>query len=628
MSKFFVPSALFVVLFFLFFTERAEADLSPRLLANEQQLEQIRQAVRQPGTMHAEALAAMRARVDRGFDAYRSGWGPANPRADYLNSWWAREAALVYRLTGDRRYAETALRALRQTPDAGVRQMGLWRAQLSLGHAFAYDWAGEAWSEADRKWVHDRMIAALDAWPRFGHTNLGGDRGSNWAAITRGAELILLVGAREEGNRADRVRFLKNDLSRHIRSAYGSLGYTQEGLGYKSFTAHFLYPAALVTEQVLDDSSLADALRQRTPWRMIMYGAAFAYGEFDEARRYFPYYTQTSVSNPFFTPEGMTSVMWGFVSDEDAPYYKHFYDRLAGQQSTLAPAYRYDYSRAGATYALLLYPIALESKDPSGVWPAAVADNRGYYWYRNRWRDDQDTLGLIMADTNWHGRAWNNEEALSLGLFSHGTLFLHGPGTGARPEPSQFSTVLVDGNRPTNNRTGERVSFETEQDRAYIVVGGGAAYRALGLNRIHRHLLVDFTGRGGVSSLFSTLDRFEADGRREVAWHANLSHERAHRLRLTAGSESGRRSFLIRGEGDSYVKGWVLHPSNPQVAAGNNLAIGLQADKGDIWIVYVTGTGRPPVAQITGQGMQSRLTLPGAVVSFDAEKERVMVSDR
>ncbi len=601
---------------------------APRIMVDAGRIAGIREAATEAGSHHAEAIEAMKQRIEQGASAYRPGFHEDDE--NYFNSWLAREAALAYLLTDDVDYAETALEALRALPDAGSDQgSGLARAQRSVAFAFAYDWAGMGWDEDERQWARDQMNEALDAWPDFSHTNLGHPRGSNWVAVVRGAELILLIAAGEEEARADRLDSLVSDLRQHINVGYGSLGYTQEGLGYKNYGASFLFPAALVLEDVVGDGALADPIRGMESWRMAMYGASFGYGSIDEHRRKMPYYPQSGVSNPYFYEEGLTSLLWGFVSRADAPYYKHFYDRITGVKSPLEPGYKYDPHRAATTWAVLLYPLDVESRDPSGGWPAAVEDTRGYYWYRNRWQDENDTLGLLMADTNHHPRAWNQPEALAISLYSKGTLFFGGPGRGR--DATDFTSINVDGERPTGNPTGERVSFETEDDTAYIVVGGGAAYREVGLDRIRRHLKVDFTGRSGTDALFSSLDRFEADGERTITWHANLSPEWQPQMKVEVIEESGRPAFVLRRDDnpDAYLKGWVLHPADAEVEGdSDSLKISTEKRDGDIWVVWTTGDGDPVTADIERRGLESRLIVGDAVIEFDGEAERVRSRDR
>ncbi|MCC5806022.1 MAG: hypothetical protein JJU00_06800 [Opitutales bacterium] len=597
-----------------------------RLFATAERLEAIRAAAAVPGSHHAEVVGAMRARADAGASAYRGGFH--EDRADYLNAWYAREAALLYLVTDEQQYADKALEALQAISGGGITHSnGLWRAAVTLGFAFAYDWAKEGWSESDREWVRERIEAGLDQWPSFSHPNFQNPGASNWVAVCRSAELLLILAAGEETERASRMDSLIFLLDRHSGVAYGSAGYTQEGLGYKNYGGSFLYPAALALEEVTGNTALSAPLRDRAPWRMMMYAVSFAYSSLDAHRRDMPIYPFTGVANPDFYEEGLLSTLLGFVDGHaDAPYYRHFYDRVTGVVSPLPPAAKYDQHRAGTTYALLFYPTEGESADPTGLWPAAIEDNHGAHFFRNRWRDTHDTLGNLMADNDHQPRAWNAEETLAMSLFSNNSLFFHGPGTGTSV-PTNYTSILVDGARPTNNETGRRVSFATDTDTADIVVESGSAYNHLGMvEPIRRQLVVDFRGRrDNGSALFSSFDAFTADQTRTVTWHANLTSPRATAIQLTVGSEGGRASFLLRGNGESYLKGWVMHPANASVTTdGGNLGIHTEAQAGEIWVAWMTGDGTPPTGEIAGTGLDARLTVDGSELRFDADAGRVV----
>ena len=597
-----------------------------RLFATAERLEAIRGAAAVPGSHHAEAVAAMRARADAGAAAYRGGFH--EDRTDYLNAWWAREAALLYLVTDEPQYADKALQALHAISGGGITHSnGLWRAAVTLGFAFAYDWAKEGWSESDRAWVRERIDAGLDQWPSFSHPNFQNPGASNWVAVCRSAELLLILAAGEETQRASRLDRLIFLLDRHTGVAYGSAGYTQEGLGYKNYGGSFLYPAALALEEVTGNTALSAPLRDRAPWRMMMYAVSFAYSSLDAHRRDMPVYPFTGVANPDFYEEGLLSTLLGFVDGHgDAPYYRHFYDRATGVVSPLPPAFKYDQHRAGTTYALLFYPTEGASADPTGLWPAAIEDSHGAHFFRNRWRDTHDTLGNLMADSDHQPRAWNAEETLAMSLFSNNSLFFHGPATGTSV-PTNYTSILVDGARPTSNETGRRVSFAAGNETADIVVDSGSAYHHLGMAQpIQRQLVVDFRGRrDNGSALFSSFDQFTADQTRTITWHANLTSPRATAVQLTVGSESGRASFLLSGNGDAYLKGWVMHPANASVTTdGGNLGIHTEAQSGEIWVAWITGEGTPPTGEVTGTGLGSSLTVDGSEVRFNAGSGKVV----
>ncbi len=616
------PLAAALLALGLVVTASAEApDPQALLFMTEARVAEMRQAIARPRTHHAEAFAAMKARVDEGsLRPYEPGFHADNNA--YLASWRAREAAMLYRLTGDRRYAQAAIQSLREhTRDAGTSGSGLARAQTSAGHAIAYNWAGEAWSAEDRRWVEDRMKTALDAWPRFGHPNLGHSRGSNWVAVTRGGELILLLGAGEQVARADRLNFLVRELERHIQSGYGSIGMSQEGVGYMSYGASFLFSSALALES-RGDSRLTDRLRRIEPWKSLMFAGAFSYtGRHDDRARFL----QSGVAGGNFYEEGWASLTLGLAPEEVLPYVVHWYDRHTGVRNPRPPAIKYDSHRAGTTFALIYYPERLESRDPTGAWPPAVGDNRGYYFFRNRFADANDIQISVMADTNHHSHAWNQPEATAINVLAFGNHFIAGPAT--EREPQYYSTLHVDGqNNRGGNDTGERILFEPDDRGGYVIVGGGRKYAELGLSKLHRHARVDFTVQPS-TAVFSTLDLIEADGTHTYTWNANVGpRDDDEGIRVASAQEGGRPAFLLTGANQGYVKGWVLHPADARIEAeAGRLQIHTRGQNAQIWVAMAVGQGTPPAGAVQGQGLQSVLQVGQIRVRYDAEAERIRV---
>ena len=62
----------------------------------------------------------------------------------------------------------------------------------------AYDWCYNTWSQDQREYVKDVLKRSLDVWPKYSHSQLQVDRGSNWAAVCRGAELVMLLASYED----------------------------------------------------------------------------------------------------------------------------------------------------------------------------------------------------------------------------------------------------------------------------------------------------------------------------------------------------------------------------------------------------------------------------------------------
>lgn len=605
----------------------------PRLFVDAGRLQALRAAIEQPGTHHYEAFRAMKDRVDaanwRVYDA-----NPDDGNWNYARSWLAREAALTYLLTGTRRYAQIAydaLYAIHNDPDPDGRlpeaSYGLARAMTGMGFAIAYDWAYHGWTPDQRAYVRQHIEVALDAWPDYHHANLETDHlGSNWVAVCRGGELVMMLAAYEEEERARRYRRLKQALLQHMETAYGPSGWSQEGIRYISYASQFLLPALYATQSIGDTDF--DAALASIQWHRLQ----MAVGAFTPTRHHLMSGVDTRSG---LDDQGWTSLLLNAVPDAEQPYYRFFYDRHMGVLAPNRPPEKYDPYRAGTTWALLYYPEDVPAANPSGSLRRTLFDaEKGMYYFRNRWADARDILVSMAGDYTHHSHAWDTREAFQLGLVAYGTPFIGGPGkagTDADREAARgYSTLLVDG-RPfaEGGRVGAPVVAEADSaGGGYVVVDGGEKYEALGLRAARRHLMVRFP-EGPPGAILSTFDRVAADTARTFTWQLNLGGaEGDDGLRVGRGrGSSSAATFVLRGDGPSFVKGWVLHPAEAIIERGDPLRVHVTGTDAAIWVVMVVGTGTPPDGQVTGTGRNAVLQLANQRVRYDAEANRIRLLD-
>lgn len=597
----------------------------PRLWLAGDDVTQLRTLVNTPGTMQAQAYALMKARVDQPEGAYGEG------NSEYRFSYRAQEAAMLAVLASDKaeqkKYADIAydmigeIYASKYTPLEGS---GLARAMQSKGLAVSYDWLHDIWTPEQVKDVEGKIDTALDAWTKFGHANLGAQKASNWVAVTRGGEMMLLLARGGDKTRADRYKRVKGDLLTHIRNGYGSLGVSQEGIGYTEYPGGFLLPAVLAARDA-GDAELFNAAQKKDWPTLAMYAHSFQ----GRDRKML----MTGVAHSSNYNEGWASLLMGMTSDEQRPYFTWWYDRHMGAKSVMGPNEKFDGERAGTLWALVYYPHDPRPKDPTGVLPPAVGDDRGHYFFRNRWQDADDILTSVMADKVNHDKAWDQSEALAINLMAYDARFIGGPGK--TRESNVFSTLLVD---PAKNdkwggkggkATGQVVAFDANEHGGYAIVGGGAVYKNVGVDDVKRHTLVRFSDPKTNAAVISTLDRIQSTGEHEYVWQANLgSEEDDGGIKVETGSESGRPTFTLRGGDKGFVKGWVVAPADAKLGdAGDPVRITTTGSNADIWVVLYTGQGEPPSASVTGQGLESSVTLGKSTLRYDAATERLSVGE-
>lgn len=593
----------------------------PRLFVDRPRLERLRAAIERPGTHHYEAFRALKDRVDQAdWRVYDN--DPDDGNWNYYRSQLAREASLAYLLTEKRRYAQIAfdaLRAIHKDPDPDGRipedNYGLSRATTGIGFAFAYDWAYHGLTPDQRSYLREKIEIALDAWPSYHHANLETDHmGSNWVAVCRGGELIMMLAAYEEEERAARYRKLKTWLLQHMETAYGPSGWSQEGLGYVSYAGLFLLPAVYATQSVGDTAF--DEQMDSIAWHRLKMAVA----TLPKSHRLM---SGVDTGSEGGGNQGWTSLVLNAVPEAHRPYYTYFYDHHMGIDAPGPPSEKYDHERAGTIWSLLYHPIEASPENPTGEVSRTLFDEeKGMYYFRNRWKDLSDVLVSMAGDYTNHSNAWDVPEAFQLGIVAHGTLFAGGPGKSF--EHRRFSSLLVDGRayKEDGGETGAPVFAEADgTGGGYVVVDGGEKYRSLGVETARRHLMVRYP-ETGPDAVLSTLDRVQADSSHTYTWQ--LSHDDKGEDPEARPVETSQPStFVLRGNNDSYLKGWVLRPSDATVEAGAPLRIRTDGTDATLWVVMAIGTGEPPEGRVAGSGAEATLRMGDRQVAYDASANRI-----
>ncbi len=596
-----------------------ELPVTPRLFLDAAELRETRAAIAIPNSHHQTAFEAIKARVDHNdWRVYDS--NPTDDNWNYARAWLAREASFLYLITGEQAYAQIAFDALydiHNDPDPDGRipesNYGLSRAATGMGFALAYDWAASGWTQTQQDYVRDKILTALAAWPDYYHANFAVPFGSNWVAVCRGAELVMMLAVREEVNRAERFNNLKFWLKEHIKTAYGDTGLTQEGQGYLAYSGGFLMPAIYALRSI-GDQSLETVLATVDFEQLLLYAGVFNAEQTS---------LQFGVGGGGFDPEGFSSFVLDYVSPDLQPYYQYFYDHHRGLANPAADDDKFDHRRAGTVWSVLYYPTETEALDPNGVLPRAIQDSeKGSYLFRNRWQDANDILIALMGDFTYHRRSWDQPEAFGLELYAYDTHYFSGP---TRERGAQYySKLIVDGQAGGRADLGAADFFEVRETGGYAIVDGGSAYRRLGVDQAKRHLLVDFSDHED-SAIISTFDQLVAAESHIYTWQANLGGVvNDGDISITTDQEGDTKTFLLEGNNNSYLKGWVLNPTDATLRADDPLQIETIGDTANILIVMLVSIGNPPVAEIHGTGLSTILRVGNIQVFFDMERQQIM----
>ena len=621
------------------------AALTRRLWINQSQINALKTAITVNNSHHQQAYNAMKARVDQSLSLLPNAvnWqvydeNTTDGNYNYARSYLAREASLMYLLTDNVNYAQVAYKACEliytspdpdnRLPDGGYNNgsnYDLSRATVGFGFAVAYDWAYNGLTQAQRDFLRSKIVSALNDWPNVSVPNNTAPRISNHVAVARSGELLLMLAVNEEASRADRYILLRNHLKEHMGNYSNSMGGFQEGSGYADYAGCFMVPAVLALRSI-GDTSLDSTFNQKAFWKLPMY--AYSFVQNPATRQYIVLQSGVDGYAPL-NQEGWLSSMFGIVPAADLPAYRWFYDRLMGISSPYAAADKFDYRRGSTTWAIIYYPQSGSSSNPVNTMPLAIGDpTRGFYYFRNRWQDENDIMISSMADHNGGSKAWDSAEAFQINLWAYNQKWFGGPGTNSTH--AFMSGLFVDGLAyVAKTDTGTSLFHSTSPDGSgYLIAGGGNKYSKLGLSSAARHTLVDFSGRMGPGVL-ATLDKLTSTTTRSYRWNLALGDNTDNKgITVSSGSEGGRPTFTMISQNGGFVKGWVLAPAGAvlTVPSGINdpLTIDVSATDTQIWVVMVIGTGTAPSGSVSGSGLSTMLTVGNGRVRYDATTDRII----
>ena len=504
-------------------------------------------------------------------------WRDEGDNWSYGRSYKAQKEAFLYALSGDSFWADRAYRTLRtiyEDPDPDGRfaekgNSGLSRATVGLGFALAYNWCYAAWDEEQRTYIRDVLERSLEMWEDFFHHNFGADRGSNWVAVCRGVELMQILALGWETEREERYDYLVQELLLHARNGFDRIGASQEGIGYTSYGAIFLIPAAVAAAD-RGDFRLLDFLRAERQWhKQLMYSGSFARvpgleGILSGSR----VFTFSGVGGPNTNDQGFASVVMALPSSEKGPIFQWWYDRHMGYRSGEFGGVekdRFEPQRQGRIWALLFHPGFGEPEHPEQLSRRMVTGEQGRYFFRNRWQNVDDVLISFHKHVRHHPRAWAQAEVGALSIFAYDTLFLSGPRTNR--EARRYNRLLVNGNRGHSTIPGLSLYADEWEELGIYAMGvnGTRSMEDEDVLLYERHVLVALGTPGDNDAVVITLDRARTREEGTFTWNAYTGmEERLGGWSLeaetrTVGDWSG---MLLRGETEGVMQGVVLEPGN------------------------------------------------------------------
>ena len=569
-----------MILILAFFSLMLTDTRAQKIYINDSVLKSIQKEIGIKESHHSQAYQALKWRVNQDdLTVYREDVNRYN--RSYLSQEFAF-ASLIERSEKEKKhYAKKAFDAIKsfyENPDQQRfphKDYGLSRAMMQLGLALPYNWCKDYWTKNQTDFVNNKINEALDAWLTYDHANFWDDKGSNWVAVCRGGELVLLLASGQKEKRKERYNFLIEQLVTHMQNGYGDHGASQEGMGYIEYGGTFLLKAVFAAAS-LGDSTLYKEAQKHAWWKLAMYAESFQPHE----RKFL----MTGVAGSSGIDEGWTSLLLNLVPHEELPYYQWFYDRHMGQLAPGTEQDKYDAERAGTIWSIMYYPVGIEPKDPSGSYQAGIYDSNGYFFFRNRWKNEDDILFSIMSDEHHHGHAWDQPEVFALNLMAHNTRYIGGPSK--KRDNHLYSSLLVDSIyhfRGSSNLTGEVIHAQISLRGGNVGINGGALYHKLGLDQARRFMALQFEGDN--DAVICIVDHVKAKSNHLLTWQLNVGDEKG---------KSGidvileRRKFKLKSA-NGVVEGWILSPEKGTINQSEDpvQAVSSSGEKNLMMLLYI-----------------------------------------
>ncbi len=345
---------------------------------------------------------------------------------------------LLFQLTGERKYADFGRqcfeKAFEGVPDRDGRYGfrtpgGPLRAGPSLGwYAVGYDLCYDGWDEATREkfgraiekyseassTTRERITSDLEVLangtryigPYF-RRKRGTPPGSNHFGMqVGGASLALLAISGEKWVGQERVdRLLAaagKSVVRNLTEGFGDGGFFAEGDGTGSMSSQIAFLSAL---QAWRNATGRDFINVGRPnARMLSlkwtYQTVVRGGQPD----FWPVrgkYQQNVWSRQGLSGAGYFAIGFGSVREGDRSAMKWYYDRFLAAADTEGghPCDTASWYPHLAVCSFVNWPTEVEAKNPAHVLPHCYRDSKwGYYLWRNRWEDDNDTVISVLLD--------------------------------------------------------------------------------------------------------------------------------------------------------------------------------------------------------------------------------------
>lgn len=520
-------------------------------------------------------------------------------------------------LNNDRQAAEKAWTIVENS----MRQPGrriFEQGPIVAGVAMAYDLCYNAWNEERLKRVTG-WLAGQSIWLTNGDSPRRGwnsNAWSNWSARARSASGLAALAILHEPDKffssptdVQKIADLaERNIIRYLNTAIGERGFGTEGDHYTTepwILSVFPYLEAYrnVVGKDLVAGSSAQWFLPQYMMRMVERDGELYVPTYGRHRNY---------------PGGtLFSLGLGTVPERLLPGAMWFFRRSVGMEGDKTFGINSPFE---VPFILKAYREDIAAKNPGEILNRVLVDQqKGFYVFRNRWRDSDDFVASIYLKKEPLNGSWSYPDVGSFRIWGLG-------GRWAEPGISEKDGVWTDENvvvmpktrawnssRPTffasNIHGSGIVSLRTDNN----VLKKSQSPTGIGLVR---SFAVDYSGAAGIPGLFAVVDKFvgstEAEAFGDKTWVMNTEGK------VTIDGQT----FTIEAVNGTTMKGTFVTPAKVKIAYEKTKTGGKITATGgnEFFVVMTVQKGQAPSVKISGEGLDAMVRVGKQAVYFSSDR--------
>lgn len=338
---------------------------------------------------------------------------------------------MLYVITGEKKYANLGKDCMEKQSMAGAHNYpdrryafkgpdGALRAGPSVGWgALGYDLCYDGWDEEFRKKVADAIQnyseGSYRSLPELARGARHNPKSNHWSMQVGGAGMALLAIMNDPGVDMAKIGPLleanRKAMIRALTEGFGDGGYFKEGDGTGSM-GHIAFVSALQAYRVAAGLDYY-APRPNAQWQVMRWfhqtvpvpGDNKISNGFHPQRGGYPHNIWSSPGAISFGFHSYFGLGFGLASEDQQAAMLWFYNHTGVKEVFEKRSSPFDTSGPYPHTAVLSFvnwPFALKEKNPQGIIPNVCRDQYyGFYAWRNRWQDKNDTVISILTK-GWH----------------------------------------------------------------------------------------------------------------------------------------------------------------------------------------------------------------------------------